>query len=145
MNTRKNSQLAWLAVQQQLTGNGTATVPKKLFPHPIDAGARRTSTWPHGQIADFSIPCGKGKAPLVIREYDDRFEAFIDGARITKAAVDVAAANPSAAMYLGGALFGGAVAVSVSNRREGALLGAGLGLLFAALLDAHLNGGKRRT
>jgi hypothetical protein len=47
-------------------------------------------------------------------------------------------------MMLGSALFGGAIGASVSNRREGALVGAGLGLLFAALVDARPQEGKKR-
>jgi hypothetical protein len=144
MNTRRTSRRAWSTVRRQLAEGTTATVPKTKFPHPIDAGAHRTSTWPEGQIADFSIPGSTSQAPIVVREYDDRFEAFLDGVRLTKTVVDAAEANPTAATYLGGALLGGAVGASVSNRREGTLLGAGLGLLFAAMLDASLNDGKRR-
>jgi uncharacterized membrane protein len=80
---------------------------------------------------------------MVVREFDDRFEAFLDGMRLAKRAVDAAEMNPTAAMYLGGALFGGAVGASLSNRREGTLLGAGLGLLFAAVMDASLNDTKK--
>lgn len=142
MNTRKKSRRAWADVRTQLADGSTATVPKEKFPHPIDAGAHRTSTWPVGQIADFSIPGQPGGAPVVVREHADRFDAFVEGVRLTKAAVDAAETSPSMAMYLGGALFGGAVGASVTNRREGTLLGAGLGLLFAVMLDAEL-GAKR--
>lgn len=144
MNTRKSSQKAWADVRNRLAEGSTASVPKKMFPHPIDAGAHRTSTWPVGQRADFAIPGPTGEAPMVVQEYDDRFEAFLDGVRLTRTAGTAAEANPSAAMMIGGALFGGAIGASVSNRREGALVGAGLGLLFAALLDAGLQDGKKR-
>ncbi len=143
MNTRRNSQKAWADLRTQLAEGSTASVSKKRFPHPIDAGAHRTSTWPVGQRADFAIPGPNGEAPMVVQEYDDRFEAFLDGVRLTRAAAAAAEASPSAAMMLGGALFGGAIGASVTNRREGALVGAGLGLLFAALVDARLQEGKK--
>ena len=53
--------------------------------------------------------------------------------------------DPKAAMYVGSALLGGAIGSSVSGKREGMLLGAGVGLLFAALLDSSVNeGGHER-
>ncbi len=144
MNTRSKSRRAWAGVRKKLEDGSTASVPKTKFPHPLDAGAQRTSTWPVGQVADFSIPGRPGQAPVVVREHDDRFDAFLEGACLTKAAVDAAEANPTMAMYMGGALFGGAVGASITNRREGTLVGAGLGLLFAVMLDAGLASKQRR-
>lgn len=66
------------------------------------------------------------------------FDAFIDGLRLTQTAVEAAEKSPATAMYLGFALLGGAVGASVSHRREGTLVGVGLGLLFAVVLSATL-------
>ena len=139
MNTRAKSRRAWRTVRDQLgASGGDATIPKALFPHPRDAGARPTATWPAGQIAEYAIDDPSGNAPLVVQEYGEHFEAFIDGVQLTARAARVADENPTAAMYLGGALLGGAVAAALSNKREGALVGAGLGLLFAALLHTAM-------
>jgi hypothetical protein len=43
--------------------------------------------------------------------------------------------SPRAALYTGAALLGGALGTSVAKSKEGMLLGAGVGLLVAALLD----------
>lgn len=144
MNTKRTSDAAWNIVRERLSAASKATVPKAYFPHPIDAGARRTTSWPVGQIADYEFPAPAGEAPMVIREYEDRFEAFLEGVRITAAAADAADRDPTAAMYIGGALLGGAIGASVSNRREGSLLGAGLGLLFAAVLETNMANKRRR-
>jgi hypothetical protein len=44
----------------------------------------------------------------------------------------------------GASLLGGALGSSLSQKREGLFVGAGLGLLLAAALDAALDDGKRR-
>ena len=83
-----------------------------------------------------------------MREFPDRFEASLDTARLTAHVLDAVERDPSKAMYVGAAMLGGAIGSSVSNKREGMLLGAGLGLLFAALLDSSLNDGapaRRRS
>ena len=137
MNTRAKSQRAWQGVRDQLDESpGVARIPKVSFPHPRDAGARPSVTWPAGQIADYAIDGRAGETPLAVREYGDHFEAFLDGVQLTTRSARVAEANPKAAMYVGGALFGGALGAALSNKREGALMGAGLGLLFAALVSA---------
>jgi len=148
MNTRTESQRAWQTVRDQLVlAGGTASVPKALFPHPRDAGANPSMTWPAGQLADYTLDGGEGQRPLAIREFDDRFEAFLDNAQLSARALAVVESDPSKAMYLGAAMLGGAIGTSVTNKREGMLLGAGLGLLFAALLDVSLNQtpNRRRT
>lgn len=147
MNTRRKSTREWARVRAGLEQQGpgaTATILKSKFPHPLDAGARRTTTWPAGQAADYTISGPSGTPPVVVQEYEDRFVAAIEGVQLATRAARAAEQNPSAAMYLGGALLGGAVATSVSNRRESALVGAGLGLLFAAALEAALEDGRRR-
>lgn len=147
MNMRRKSTREWAHVRAGLEQQGpgaTATILKSKFPHPLDAGARRTTTWPVGQAADYTISGPSGTPPVVVQEYEDRFVAAIEGVQLATRAARAAEQNPSAAMYLGGALLGGAVATSVSNRRESALVGAGLGLLFAAALEAALEDGRRR-
>jgi hypothetical protein len=96
-------------------------------------------------MADYAIEGDHGEPPIIVREFDDRYEAIIDGVQLAAHSVQLAEHSPTAAMYLGSALLGGAIGTSVSNKREGMLLGAGLGMLFAALLDAGLEDvGRRR-
>ncbi|MCK6587254.1 MAG: hypothetical protein L6Q76_06685 [Polyangiaceae bacterium] len=59
--------------------------------------------------------------------------------RITTRAMEAAERDPEKALYIGAAMVGGALGASTSNKREGVLLGAGLGLLFAALLNCGSN------
>ena len=144
MMTVLQSRAAWTAVRKQIVQSGDPRglrVPRGVLPHPRDAGARPTTTWPVGQVADYSIDDLPGEPPLVVREFADRFEAFIDGAQLTTRVIAAVEHDPSKAMYFGAALLGGAIGSSVSNKREGVLLGAGLGLLFAALLDSSINEG----
>jgi hypothetical protein len=148
MSTER-SRRAWDGLRAHLKENNEdviVTIPRRRgFPHPRDAGARLTSTWPVGQTADYLID---GKPPLAVREFPDRFEASLDTARVAVQVLEAVERDPSKAMYIGAAMLGGAIGSSVSNKREGVLLGAGLGLLFAALLDGTLDEGaaaRRRS
>ncbi len=84
-----------------------------------------------------------GQAPLSVREFADRWEVFLDTAQLTTRVLAAVESDPSKALYVGAAMVGGAIGSSMTNKREGMLLGAGLGLLFAALLD-DANPGRRR-
>ncbi|MDC3956212.1 hypothetical protein KEG38_20290 [Polyangium jinanense] len=143
--TKKQNHQAWEELRARLAANDSlagVSIPRRMgFPHPRDAGARTTATWPVGQTADYCIEGPPGEPGLAVREYDDRFEAFLDTVRITTRAVEAAEHDPEKALYIGAAMVGGALGASTSNKREGVLLGAGLGLLFAALL----NSGSNRT
>lgn len=147
MKKRAENLEAWRNVRQGLTPLGVgavARVSKMMFPHPRDAGGRVTSTWPVGQVADYAIDSENGEAPLLVREYEDHYEATLDVVRLTAESIELADRNPTAAMYLGGALLGGAIGSSVSNKRQGMIVGASIGLLFAALLDAGLEDINKR-
>lgn len=138
MNSRSSAAKRWARLRRELeqSQGQSVRVPRSSIPHPRDAGARPTATWPVGQRADHSLQGLCGQAPLVVREFDDQYEAFVDGARMAVGAAQIADASPRAAAYLGSALLGGALGSAVSNKREGALIGAGLGLLLAAAIDA---------
>lgn len=131
---------AWDQVRAQLCAAEHAavvSVPRRRgFPHPREAGARLTSTWPVGQVADYVI---EGQPPLAVREFADRWEVFVDNPRAAQQLLCAVEHSPSAAVCIGAAMIGGALGASMSNKREGLLLGAGLGLLFAAALT----GGRR--
>jgi hypothetical protein len=148
MSTTKRNRVVWDELRGQIEAlprGRVVRVPRGHLPHPRDAGARLTTTWPAGQIADYAIDGKPGEAPVVVREFANYFEAFLDGVSLTTQAADAAASSPTAAMYLGGALLGGAIGSSVSNKRESVLVGAALGMLFGALVDVTLNsGGGRR-
>jgi hypothetical protein len=132
----------WDGVRRGLEEAGagvTVRVEKTSFPHPRDAGARLTATWPVGQIADYEIDCGSTSPPLIIREFEDRYEAAIDGLAVGARAAAAAGQNATTAMYLGGAVLGGAIGTSLTNKREGMLVGAAIGVLFAAVLDVAID------
>lgn len=100
MNTRRKSAREWSRVRAGLEQRGpgaTATILKSMFPHPLDAGARRTTTWPVGQAADYAIPGPSGTPPVVVQEYEDRFVAAIEGVELATRAAHAAEQNPSAA------------------------------------------------
>lgn len=147
MHTRKSSVEQWqalrIALESKDTGT-TASVPKRAIPHPRAAGARPTATFPVGQAADYALDAPSGP-PLVVREFPEQYEAALDNARLAANLVEAIAAQPTGAMYLGAALLGGAVGSSLSQKREGVVIGAGVGLLVAALLEASLNDRRRRT
>jgi len=143
MNTRAQSTQAWRAVRQRTRSIGVVTIPKsESFPHPRDAGALPTVTWPLGQIADYALEFELGSPPLLIREFGSHFEAAIAGLTLAQQAVALAKANPTAALYMGGALFGAAVGTAVTNKSEGAIVGAGIGLLIAVLVHSRLQDGR---
>ena len=73
---------------------------------------------------------------MVVREFPDRWEACLDTAAMTTRLAQAIERDPSKAMYVGAALLGGAIGSSISGTRQGMMAGAGLGLLFAALLDS---------
>lgn len=138
MNTRDQSIRAWRDVRTRIgrTG-GTVIIPKTmLLPHPRDAGARLTTTWAVGQIADHLLDLELGSAPLLVREFADRYEAFMSGVQLGKDVIKLAETNPRAARYLGSALVGAAVGTAIAKKGEGALIGAGIGLLLAGLAEA---------
>lgn len=138
MTTVRQSRAAWAAARRQVIESGDPRglrFPRGVLPHPRDAGARPTTTWPVGQVADYAID-EPGGAPLVVREFPDRFEAFVDGAQLASQVLRAVERDPSKAMYIGAAMLGGALGSSMTNKREGMLLGAGLGLLFVALLES---------
>jgi uncharacterized membrane protein len=89
-------------------------------------------------MADYVMEFGLGTAPLLIREFDDRYEAFVAGIQLTEQAIRLVQNNPTAALYLGGALIGASIATALTRSREGALLGAGVGLLLAAILYSRI-------
>jgi hypothetical protein len=83
-----------------------------------------------------------GQAPLTVREFADRWEVFLDTARLTAHVLNAVESDPSKALYVGAAMVGGAIGSSMTNKREGMLVGAGLGLLFAAVLGATIEDTK---
>ena len=146
MHTKKASRAKWEELRAALESQGSETsarVPKSGIPHPRAAGARPTATFPVGQVADYALDSPSGP-PLVVREFPGQYEAALDGVRMAANLVDAISAQPTGAMYLGAALLGGAVGSSLSQKREGVILGAGVGLLIAALLEANLEPERRR-
>jgi hypothetical protein len=91
-----------------------------------------------GQLADYALEFELGMAPLLIREFTDRYEVFLAGVQLTDQLIRWAEKNPSAAVCVSGALLGAVVGTAMTKSREGAWVGAGIGLLAAAILQAQL-------
>lgn len=140
--SRARSIEQWRGVQRQLaTSGGTLTISKAArFSHPRDAGAYAACSWPVGQIADYVLALEAGLAPLLIREFADRFEVFVDALQLTARIVRMVEANPALATYVGVALLGGVVGTALTGKREGALVGVGVGLLIAAFVNSRIGG-----
>lgn len=138
MNTHEQSIRAWRDVRARIVRTGaTVIIPKTMpFPHPRDAGALLTTSWAVGQIADYLLDLELGSAPLVVREFVDRYEAFLSGVRLGQEVINLAEVSPRAARYLGGALLGAVVGTAIAKKGEGALIGASIGLLLAGLAEA---------
>lgn len=145
MTTTKKARADWDRIFGTVRGapRTSVRVNRRAIPHPRDAGARPTATWPVGQVADYAIDGEPGDAPLTVREFNDHFEAFVDTIELGTRVVEAVEANPRVAMLLGGALVGGALGSSMTNKREGALIGVGVGVLLAALVN-HASAEKRR-
>ncbi len=140
MYTRPQSLQAWHSVYSALdTHRRTLTIRKEFpFPHPREAGAQVTTSWPVGQLADFVLQFAAGASPLLIREFDDRYEAFIAGVQLTQQILQLVETNPSAAFFAGSALLGAAIGTAITRDRAGGIVGLGVGLLVARILQLKL-------
>jgi hypothetical protein len=140
MYTRLHNLQAWRAVHSALgTRKQTLTISKDApFPHPRDAGAQVTTTWPVGQFADFVLQFEAGVSPLLVREFEDRYEAFIAGVQLTQQILRLVEANPNAAIFVGSALLGAAIGTAITRDRAGGIVGLGVGLLVARILQSKL-------
>lgn len=137
MNTVQKSRDFWEQVRDQVAANPAhegISIPRGNVPHPRDAGARPSTNWPVGQIADYAIDGAPGKPPLVIREYPDRWEVFVETVHMTSHAMATIDNDPQKAMFTGAAMLGGAIGASLSNKRSGMIVGIGLGILAAAAI-----------
>jgi preprotein translocase subunit SecY len=76
-------------------------------------------------------------APLLVREFSDRYEAFLAGARFTERFLKYLESNPAAATHVGGALVGAMLGAAMTKKSQGALIGAGVGVLIAALIHSQ--------
>lgn len=137
MNTVKQSRQFWDQVRDQVVSNSSPqgiSIPRGNVPHPRDAGARPSASWPVGQIADYAIDGPQGNPPLAIREFPDRWEVFVETVHMTSQVLDTIDKDPNKAMFMGAAMLGGAIGSSLSNKRSGMIVGIGLGLLVAAAI-----------
>lgn len=120
--------------RETMQNGRVVVIPKdRLFPHPRDAGALPTTTWPVGQLADYVLEFSAGAAPLLVREFRDRFEAFLAAIDLAKRVLQLMEDSPEASRYVGGALLGALAGAAIGRNRNAALLGAGAGLLLVAV------------
>ena len=133
MNTHPDGVLAWNRVRQQLRPGSSLTISKSRgLAHPRNAGARLTLSWPVGQLADYALDL-PGAAPLLIREFADRYETALVGIKLAEQAMTLVEENPKAALYVGSTLLG-ATFGALTRQRNGVLAGAAIGALAALVL-----------
>ena len=139
MNSRAYCQRKWRNVHSELgPGTSMVSIQKGHYPHPRDAGARTTVSWPVGQLADYALDLGGGLAPLLIREFADRYEVFVAGLQLTSQLIRYVEEHPQRAACVGGVLLGAAIGTAITGKREGAMLGAGVGMLVAAVIQGMI-------
>ena len=111
-------------------------VPRDVgFPHPRDAGARPTTAWPECQRSDYRLEITRSEPALIIQEFEAVWKTALETGHQLMQGMSITGTSSRSSLYVGAAMLGGAVGGSASPRREGALVGAGIGLLLAALLD----------
>ena len=144
MMTHQQTVQAWHAIRRQLQPGRSLTISKSSgFPHPRDAGARQTLSWPVGQLADYALDL-PGAAPLLIREFVDRYDAVLLGMELAEQAASLVETNPTAALYVGGTMLGATLG-ALTRQRNAVLAGAAIGALTALVLHAALTQRKQST
>jgi hypothetical protein len=143
--TYEHTRQTWNSVREQLQSGRSITIAKSSgIPHPRNAGARLTSSWPIGQLADYALDF-PGAAPLLVHEFVDRYEAVILGVQFADQAVRLIETNPRAALYVGATLLGATLGAAITRQRNGLVVGAAFGALAAALIHAASQPGKQET
>jgi len=156
MNNSEESLAAWGKVRclfDCAPSPCTIRIPRGNIPHPRDAGARPTVTWPVGQVADYSLTITAGEAPLIIREFIEYWEVSLATAAVPAKEPAVGSQHDATpALVAGAAIVGGIIGASLSNKKGAALLGAGIGALVAVTLsaieqeeDSKINAQRRGT
>jgi len=128
--------LQWGAVRREVASHPPRTLvayPKRSLPHPRDAGARVSAGIPRGQIEDYRFPPEDDCGGLHVQEFDDRWEAHIDGVHPACDAVDHLRVDAPGAWVAAGGALGAAVGILLGRSKAAALAGAGIGALLAAL------------
>ena len=108
--------------------------PRASIAHPREAGAVVSAGWPVGQSADYRFPPDSWCRGLHVQEYPGKWVVHLDRVHPACDLGEHARLDAPAAWCIGGAVLGAAFGAAMSKKGEGALAGAGLGLLAAALL-----------
>ena len=108
--------------------------PKEHLVHPREAGAEISAGWPVGQSADYRFPPDSLCRGLHVHEFPNRWVVHLDQVHPHCNLGEHARQDAPEAWLLGGAVLGAALGGAMSKKGGGALAGAGLGLLAAALL-----------
>ena len=111
----------------------TFRVEKGVLCHPRAAGMSPSMGLPEGQIGDFrlALPNGGG---LHVKDFGTHYEAHLDEVHPDVNLVEHLRKDAPGVFIAGGVALGAVVGRSVGTSKDGTLVGAALGGLFAALL-----------
>ena len=106
---------------------------RSMLCHPLEAGAQVSVGWPVGQTADYRFPPDSSCRGLHVHEYATMWVVHLDQVHPECDMGEHLRRDAPAAWCVGGAVLGAALGAAMSKQEGGALAGAGLGLLAAAL------------
>lgn len=127
----------WLAVLDYLRdapAGESLAFDKATIAHPREAGAHVSVGWPTGQLADYRFPPDSACRGLHVHEHPDRWVAHLDRVHPDCDVGEHLRRDAHGALLCGGAVLGAVLGGTMTKKGSGALAGAGLGLLAAALL-----------
>jgi len=132
-----NVEQQWLVVLHHLRrepAGESLAFDKDSIGHPREAGGRISVGWPVGQVADYRFPPDSACRGLHVHEHADRWVAHLDRVHPDCDAGEHLRRDAPGALLSGGAVLGAVLGAAMTKKGGGALAGAGLGLLAAALL-----------
>ena len=111
----------------------TVYAPKHAIAHPRDAGAYASIGLPAGQDADFRFPPDHNCRGLHVQSIDANWAIHIDQVHPACGVAEHVRRDAPGAWIASGAALGGALGLLFSRKAEGALAGAFLGAMLAAV------------
>ena len=120
------------AVERAAPGSFHA-LPKSIATHPREAGALPSIGLPRGQLRDWRFPPDSECRGLHVQEFEDRWEVHQDQVHPDCDPIEHVRRDAPVLWMLGGTALGALIGLALSEKKEGALVGAGLGLLLTAL------------
>ena len=132
----------WLGALAELeTRSGETGIVRRrpMFPHPMDAGARPSTSLPRGQDAVFRFPPDSPLCGLLVLQYQDYWLILWDDHSTPNPQERVRIDSAVPQGVVGGAALGTALGVALSGTRRAAMLGAVLGGVAGYAAAVHVN------